>query len=152
MSPRAKKKLRLVVERQAPREGRLPEYDRRDAPAHLLTRRQLRARGLSPGGHEPVAVLRCRGCAARPDLACTHPTRAWLYDARLAREKRVSTLAQEWALDRAMAARQTCPQCRRRYHYCLPLRTQGVCDPCARSYDPTPGTFLPAPVATSLAA
>ncbi|WP_223279785.1 RRQRL motif-containing zinc-binding protein [Streptomyces sp. SDr-06] len=59
----------------------------------------------------------------------------------LARPKRTPTLAQEWALDRAMAARQTCPECSHRHDYCLPLRTQGVCDPCDKGYEPTPGTY-----------
>jgi hypothetical protein len=35
------------------------------------------------------------------------------------------------ALDRAMAARQTCPVCRQRYSHCLPLKTLGSCAPCA---------------------
>jgi hypothetical protein len=38
---------------------------------------------------------------------------------QLARPKRTPTLAQERALDHAMAARQTCPRCRRRYYFCL---------------------------------
>ncbi|MFF5257146.1 RRQRL motif-containing zinc-binding protein [Streptomyces leeuwenhoekii] len=97
----------------------LPEFDRRACPEGLVTRRQLRERGLSPGGHGPVAVLRCKACAYRPDQSCIHPTRACLYSVELARPKRVPTLAQEEALDRAMAARSTCPQCRRRYYFCL---------------------------------
>lgn len=40
-----------------------------------------------------------------------------------------------------MAARQTCPECSHRHDYCLPLRTQGVCDPCDKGYEPTPGTY-----------
>ncbi|MET9686787.1 RRQRL motif-containing zinc-binding protein [Streptomyces coeruleorubidus] len=57
-----------------------------------------------------------------------HPsTRAWHYSVDLARPKRTPTLAQERALDQTMAARQTCPRCRRRYYFCLPLRTLGCC-------------------------
>ncbi|MDT0347535.1 hypothetical protein [Streptomyces litchfieldiae] len=41
------------------------------------------------------------------------------------------TLAQEWALDRAMAARQTCPLCHVRYPHCLPLKTLGSCWNCS---------------------
>ncbi|WP_302185548.1 hypothetical protein [Streptomyces sp. AC555_RSS877] len=63
--------------------------------------------------------MRCKYCAYRPDQSCNHPTRAWLYSVELARPKRVPTLAQEEALDRAMAARSTCPTCRRRYYFCL---------------------------------
>lgn len=142
--PRPRRKRPREARRVPRSDARLPEFDRGDCPDDLLTRRQLRARQLSPGGHGPVAVLRCKRCAARPDLVCLHPTRAWLYDARLARPKRTPTLAQERALDQAMAARQTCPECRRRYHFCLPLRTQGQCDPCARGYAPSPDTYLPA--------
>ncbi|MGK5545682.1 hypothetical protein ACSNOH_13260 [Streptomyces sp. URMC 127] len=61
----------------------------------------------------------------------------------LARPKRTLTLAQEEALDRAMAARQTCPECGRRYYFCLPLRTQGCCDPCTQRYELSLDTYLP---------
>ncbi|MFE6885834.1 RRQRL motif-containing zinc-binding protein [Streptomyces sp. NPDC057702] len=135
------RKMRREIRRVPRTAATLPEYDRHVCPQSLVTRRQLRERGLSPGGHGPVAVLRCKSCSYRPDQACIHPTRAWLYDASLARPKRVPTLAQEEALDRAMAARSTCPQCRRRYYFCLPLRTHGCCDPCARGYEPSPDTY-----------
>ncbi|MFD3505213.1 RRQRL motif-containing zinc-binding protein [Streptomyces sp. NPDC058678] len=95
------------------------EYDRRTCPEGLVTRRQLREWGLSPGGHGPVGVLRCKHCSYRPEQTCKHPTRAWLYSVELARPKRIPTLAQEWELDRAMAAGSTCPKCRRRYRFCL---------------------------------
>ncbi|MGW5658236.1 RRQRL motif-containing zinc-binding protein [Streptomyces humi] len=113
----------------------LPEYDRGACPDHLLTRRQLRDRNLAKGGHDPVGILRCTRCRYTPQWSCTHPQRGYLYDVRLAVPKRVPTLAQEWALDRAMAARTTCPKCRRRYVYCLPLKTIGSCLEC---YDGTP--------------
>lgn len=122
---------------------RFPEYDWHNAPKNLLTRRQLRAADLSPGGHDPVAQLRCRRCSYRPRTTCTHL--AWLYRADLATPKRTPTLAQEWALDRAMAARQTCPKCRRRYYFCLPLRTQGCCEPCHQGFEPNPDTYMPTP-------
>ncbi|MFF3505400.1 RRQRL motif-containing zinc-binding protein [Streptomyces sp. NPDC003247] len=153
--PRRRKKGRRREVKKVPRsEATLPEYDRRTCPKGLVTRRQLRDKGLSPGGHGPVAVLRCKGCSYRPDQSCNHPTRGWLYDVNLARPKRTPTLAQEWALDRAMAARSTCPQCRRRYYFCLPLRTQGVCDPCDKGYEPSPDTYMAstAPVVHRLAA
>lgn len=50
-------------------------------------------------------------------LHLPRPRRAYSLD--LARPKRVPTLAQKWALDRAMAARQTCPEFSRRYWFCL---------------------------------
>jgi hypothetical protein len=109
----------------------------------LATRRQLRALGLSPGGHDPVARLICRGGYRW----------AWLYRVDLAVPKRTPTLAQEAALDRAMAARQTCPECRNRYYACLPLRTQGRCDACEQGFEPSPDTvMIPGPVTHRLAA
>lgn len=107
----------------------LPIHDHRAAPEYLATRRQLRAAGLAPGGHDPVARLRCRRCLTRPQRDCTRE--ALLYDSRLAVPKRTPTLAQEEALDKAMAARQTCPVCRVRFDYCLPLRTLGSCWGCS---------------------
>ncbi|NJQ13523.1 hypothetical protein HCN52_00800 [Streptomyces bohaiensis] len=107
-------------------------YEHGTAAAHLLTRRQLRASGLRPGGHDPVALLRCRRCAYRPLRQCTRP--AYLYDSRLALPRRTPTLAQEEALDRAMAARQTCTTCRTRQPYCLP-RADRRCTACATGAD-----------------
>ncbi|MEU6503890.1 RRQRL motif-containing zinc-binding protein [Streptomyces californicus] len=133
----------------------LPEFDRGGVPEGLVTRRALREMGLSPGDNEgPVAILRCRLCATRPNWSCRHPTRGFLLRVDLARPKRIPTLAQELALDRAIAARSTCPRCLRRYVYCLPLRTVGSCDPCARGYEPSPDTYFAptAPVIHRLAA
>lgn len=121
----------------------LPEFDRAVCPPHLATRRQLRDRGLRPGGHNPVAVLRCRYCAYRPGQACIHPTRAWLWDTTTALPKIVMTLGKERALDAAMAARSTCPACRRRYHYCLPLRSIGSCLECHDGTPADPTTYIP---------
>ncbi|MEQ6027945.1 RRQRL motif-containing zinc-binding protein [Streptomyces salinarius] len=122
----------------------LPEYDRGACPDHLATRRQLRDRNVSPGGHRPVAILRCARCRYVPQWSCTHRSRAWLYDLRVTRPKRVPTLAQEWALDRAMAARQTCPvpSCRRRYMFCLPLKTLGCCLECWDGTPADPSTYI----------
>ncbi|MFF2101771.1 RRQRL motif-containing zinc-binding protein [Streptomyces sp. NPDC058202] len=99
----------------------------------LATRRHLRALGLRPGGQKPLAALEWRGGRRM----------AHFYRIELALPKRTPTLAQEAALDRAMAARQTCPKCARRYHYCLPLRTQGCCTACDTGTEPTPCTFVP---------
>ncbi|TXJ83332.1 hypothetical protein E2C11_07640 [Streptomyces lavendulae] len=140
--PRPRKKKRRELKKVPHSTATLEEFDRRSRPEGLVTRRQLRELGLSPGGHGPVAVLRCKYCAYRPDQSCNHPTRGWLYDVKNARPKRVPTLAQEEALDRAMAARSTCPECGRRYYFCLPPRTQGCCDPCARGYEPGPDTYM----------
>ncbi|MFE3144261.1 RRQRL motif-containing zinc-binding protein [Streptomyces scopuliridis] len=102
----------------------IPTYDKGCAPAGLATRRQLRAMNLCPGGHAPVAQVH----TGRGDQ------RAHLYRLDLAQPKRPTTLAVEAALDKAMAARQTCPQCRRRYHYCLPTSLSS----CLECHDGTP--------------
>ncbi|MET7713727.1 RRQRL motif-containing zinc-binding protein [Streptomyces sp. NPDC005407] len=101
-------------------------YRWRQAPRGLATRRQLRDMGLRPGGQDPVAVIECR----------SGKRQAWLYEIAKALPKLPMTLAKEAALDKAMAARQTCPgPCGRRYHHCLPLRTLGTCLEC---HDGTP--------------
>src|SRR5262245_61456644 len=79
----------------------LPAFEFRCAPAGLLTRRQLRAAGLAPGGHEPYARL-----VWRRDRRW-----AWLYREDLARPKRVPTPAQLAAVQAAMAARRGCAAC-----------------------------------------
>lgn len=147
-----KKRRRREVERTPRDQAGLPEYDRRDIPEGLVTRRQLRDMNLSPGGQSPVGILRCKLCLHRPDWSCRHPTRGYLVRLDLAKPKRVPTIAQEWALDRAMAARQTCPKCKRRYYFCLPLRTKGSCDPCFEGYEPSPDTYTTPPAKHLLAA
>jgi hypothetical protein len=99
------------------------------------TRRQLRALGLSPGGQQPTTALVWRGGLRK----------AWFYRIDLAVPKRVPTLAQELALDRAMAARQTCPQCRRRYFHCLRLRTIGSCEECFDGTPADPASYIAPP-------
>ncbi|MER6288454.1 RRQRL motif-containing zinc-binding protein [Streptomyces sviceus] len=97
---------------------------------------------LRPGGQNPVARIECRGGQRF----------AWLYRIDLAKPKLPMTLAKELALDKAMAARQTCPLCGRRYFHCIPLRTQGVCDPCDKGYEPSPETVMTSPATHRLAA
>ncbi|AXK34674.1 hypothetical protein DVA86_20495 [Streptomyces armeniacus] len=147
--PRRKSRTETRIPREA---SGIPEYDRDSCPAHLVTRRQMRDRNLSPGGHEPVAVLRCKHCSYRPQWSCNHPVRAWLYDLALARPKRVPTLAQERALDQAMAARQTCPNCSRRYVFCLPLKSLGSCLECHDGTPADPSTYTTPPPTHRLAA
>ncbi|WP_432008010.1 RRQRL motif-containing zinc-binding protein [Streptomyces parvus] len=153
--PRPRKKRRRREVTRVPRgEAGLPEYDRSTVPEGLVTRRQLRDMGLSPGGNEgPVAILRCKLCATRPQWSCTHPTRGFLLRVDLAVPKRVPTLAQEWALDQAMAARQTCGQCRRRFYICLSKKL-GCCLECfdGTPADPSSLMTLPAPAVHRLAA
>ncbi|MFE5372788.1 RRQRL motif-containing zinc-binding protein [Streptomyces mirabilis] len=126
------------------------EYERGAVPEGLVTRRQLRDLNLSPGGNRgPAAILRCKWCSYRPQWSCIHPQRGGLFRVDLAKPKRIPTLAQERALDRAMAARQTCPKCKRRYYVCLPLRSLGCCDPCDKGFEPSPDTYMTSPAPTT---
>ena len=88
-------------------------------PTGLATRRQLRARGLCPGGAEPYALL-----VWRRDEAWAH-----LYRLDLAKPKRVPTPAQSDALAKAMAARRVCRACGQDVGYCVPTSTR-TCWPC----------------------
>ncbi|WP_217215429.1 RRQRL motif-containing zinc-binding protein [Streptomyces sp. AC550_RSS872] len=101
----------------------IPTYPWRYAPDGLATRRQLRARGLRPGG-QPIAaqVLRPR-CRREPLVA-------YLYRLDKALPVRPMTPAKRRALACAMRARRTCPQCRRDAGYVIPA-SLGVCVPCA---------------------
>lgn len=68
------------------------------APAHLMTRRQLRAAGLRPNGQSPVAVM----VGKRRGRALT----AHLYDSRAAAPKRSASPAQLGAVAKAIRAHQ----------------------------------------------
>lgn len=127
-----------------PGDGSLPIYRWRQAGYdNLATRRQLRAKGLRPGGHEPVARIECRGGKRW----------AWLYRIGLAVPKIPMTLAKEAALDRAMAARQQCPGlCGRRYTICLPLKTLGTCVECHDGTPADPTTYITPAARQALAA
>ncbi|MFD5084339.1 RRQRL motif-containing zinc-binding protein [Kitasatospora sp. NPDC058406] len=105
--------------------GGLPTWPWRYADPGLHTRRQLRELGLRPGGQEPAAqVVTRRGLRI-----------AYLYRLDGALPVRPMTPGRAAALDRAMAARQTCPICRTRYDHCLPLKTLGSCLPCSELTD-----------------
>ncbi|MGW0607795.1 RRQRL motif-containing zinc-binding protein [Streptomyces sp. NPDC002640] len=123
-------------------DGRFPSFRWRQAPAGLATRRQLRDMGLRPGGQEPVARIECRGGKRF----------AWLYRIDLALPKRTPSLAQEAALDRAMAKRQTCGTCRRRYFHCIPLKTLGSCLECFDGTPADPASYITPPAEQLLAA
>ncbi|MGW6557577.1 RRQRL motif-containing zinc-binding protein [Streptomyces hydrogenans] len=121
-----------------PGDGTLPVYRWRQAGPGLATRRQLREQGLRPGGQEPAARIECRAGNRF----------AWLYRLDLARPIRPMTLAKEAALDAAMAARQTCPRCTRRYFHCIPLRTLGSCLECHDGTPADPITYTAPPAAS----
>jgi hypothetical protein len=100
----------------------LPTYWWRGAPEGFATRRQLRAAGLRPNGQDPAAQVLWRGIGG---------TRAaYLYRVDLARPKRTATPAQLGAVDKALAARRTCPTCRELRGYFIP-RSLGECLDCA---------------------
>ncbi|WP_329100281.1 RRQRL motif-containing zinc-binding protein [Streptomyces sp. NBC_01439] len=101
----------------------LPTFPWRLAPEGLATRRQLRALGLRPGGQDIAGqILRPR---RRRD-----PLTAFLYRVDRALPVRPMTPAKTAALDRANAARRTCPACRTDAGYVIPL-SLGMCVPCA---------------------
>lgn len=79
----------------------IPTFEFRCAPQGLLTRRQLRAAGLAPGGQEPWAQLVWR----------RNRRFAWLYRVDLATPKRTPTPAQLAAVEAALAARRVCAIC-----------------------------------------
>ena len=101
----------------------LPVYRWRLAPDGYATRRQLRARGLRPGGQGVAAQLerprRRRG-----------PLVAYLYRVDLAKPVRPMTPGRWAALAKANAARRICPQCSRDAGYVIPP-SLGTCVPCA---------------------
>ncbi|QDN88780.1 RRQRL motif-containing zinc-binding protein [Streptomyces sp. RLB3-6] len=104
----------------------IPTYPWKFAPDddQLATRRQLRARGLRPGG-QPIAaqVMRINRRAGNVRVA-------YLYRIDLAKPVRPMTSRKWGALALAMLARRTCPKCRITYSYCLP-RSLGMCVLCA---------------------
>ncbi|MEV3911023.1 RRQRL motif-containing zinc-binding protein [Streptomyces canus] len=105
----------------------VPTYPWKFAPDGYATRRQLRARGLRPGG-QPVAaqvMRRHRGRKAGVPVA-------YLYRIDLAKAVRPMTSRRCGALALAMLARRTCPKCRVVYSYCLPT-SLGMCILCAHS-------------------
>ncbi|NEV90125.1 hypothetical protein GUR47_26225 [Streptomyces tendae] len=101
----------------------IPVYRWRLAPGGLATRRQLRALGLRPGGQDVAAQVerprRRRG-----------PLVAYLYSIEQAKPVRPMTPAKRAALDKANAARRTCPECRRDAGYVIPP-SLGMCTACA---------------------
>ncbi|MGC0423567.1 RRQRL motif-containing zinc-binding protein [Embleya sp. AB8] len=104
-----------------------PTYPWRAAPDGLMTRRQLRAEGLRPGGQELAAQLmwqsRARGLRV-----------AYLYRVDRARPVRPMTVGRYRALAAAMRARRTCPHCRIEQTYVISVRL-GACVPCADGFE-----------------
>ncbi|MGW1322025.1 RRQRL motif-containing zinc-binding protein [Streptomyces antibioticus] len=103
--------------------GALPVFRWHLAPDGYATYRQLRARGLRPGGQGVAAQMerprRRRG-----------PLIAYLYRIDRAKPVRPMTPARWAALAKANAARRRCPACRRDAGYVIPT-SLGACVPCA---------------------
>jgi hypothetical protein len=104
----------------------LPTYPYHWAPDGLFTRRQLRLLDLRPGGQDPAAQILWRHHK--------HRRVAYLYREDLALPKRIATPAQRAAIDRALAARRTCPTCGAEKTYYIP-RSLGECLDCAGRWD-----------------
>ncbi|MFE0514828.1 RRQRL motif-containing zinc-binding protein [Streptomyces sp. NPDC058964] len=102
----------------------VPTYPWRLAPDGFATRRQLRARGLRPGG-QPIAAQ-----VMRFNRRTRTPRVAFLYREDLALPVRPMTSRKWGALALAMLARRTCPKCQVTYSYCMP-RSLGMCVLCA---------------------
>ena len=100
----------------------LPTYPWQSAPLGLLTRRQLRERGLCPGGQPIAAQVMWR---RRGDEVV-----AYLYDLATARPKRTATPAVLVAVGKALRARRTCSTCGQLRTYFI-RRSVGECFDCA---------------------
>lgn len=113
----------------------LPTYPWRLAPDGLATFRQLRAMGLRPGGHDPIAQIEQRRRRGREPLV------AYLYRIDNALPVRPMTPARWRAIGAANAAQRRCAACQLDRGYRIP-RTLGVCVPCHDN--PTVSTELAA--------
>ncbi|MFF5716500.1 RRQRL motif-containing zinc-binding protein [Streptomyces buecherae] len=103
----------------------VPTYPWRLAPDGLATRRQLRARGLRPGGQPVAAQVVWRSRRSRTGWRV-----AYFYRVDLAQPVRPMTPGRVRALAAAMRARRTCPGCRVDAGYCIPT-SLGLCVTCA---------------------
>ncbi|MFJ5547022.1 RRQRL motif-containing zinc-binding protein [Streptomyces sp. NPDC093225] len=99
----------------------MPIYRYQQAPAGLMTKRQLSAAGLRPGGTDPVAEIRWRRGRRF----------ALLYDPARAQPKRPMTPGLWRAHAAMMRARRTCPGCRVLRPYVIPT-SLGTCPDCAK--------------------
>ena len=99
----------------------IPTYPYHWAPKHLYTARQLRAKGLRPGGQDITAQILWRHRRQRRV--------AYLYREALALPKRTASPAQLAAIAKALRARRTCPTCGTEKPYYIP-RSLGECLDC----------------------
>jgi hypothetical protein len=99
----------------------MPTYPYHSAPKGLLTVRQLRAKGLRPGGQDIAAQILWRHRKRRRV--------AYLYREDLALPKRQATPSQLTAIQAALRARRICPTCGQEKDYYIP-RSRGECNDC----------------------
>lgn len=102
----------------------MPTYPFKWAPKDWLTRRQLRAENLRPGGQLPAGQVIWKHRGRRRV--------AYLYLRSLALPVRSMTPAMWVAHHAMMAARQWCPRCERMKPYCIPTSV-GWCNDCDRA-------------------
>jgi hypothetical protein len=100
----------------------IPTYPYHWAPKGLLTRRQLCARGLRPGGQDIVAQIIWKRKGRKRV--------AYLYDSTKAKPKREATPAQITAIQAALRARRICRTCGKEKEYYIPL-SRGECNDCS---------------------
>ncbi|MET9510059.1 RRQRL motif-containing zinc-binding protein [Streptomyces flavidovirens] len=111
----------------------IPTFPWRMAPEEYATRRQLRARGLRPGGQDVAAQV--LWYSRRYWRKGTNPIRvAYLYRLDGAKPVRPMTPAKWAALAKANAAQQVCPECRRDAGYRI-ATSLGMCTTCAYPED-----------------
>jgi hypothetical protein len=103
----------------------VPTFPWKFAPDGYATRRQLRARGLRPGGQPVAAQIMRRARRRRAGVLV-----AYLYRIDQAKPVRPMTPGRGAALAKAMRARRTCPKCRTDAGYCIPT-SLGMCVTCA---------------------
>jgi hypothetical protein len=104
----------------------VPTYPWGMAPEGLATRAQLVAMGLRPRGPHVAQVM-------WDSRRCRQPRVAYLYEIATARPPLPVTPAKARALEAAMRARRTCPECGVVRPYCLPT-SLGTCTPCADGF------------------
>ncbi|WP_329312161.1 RRQRL motif-containing zinc-binding protein [Streptomyces sp. NBC_01262] len=103
----------------------IPTYPWWFAPDGYATRRQLRARGLRPGGQGVAAQIMRRSRGRKSGVAV-----AYLYRIDRAKPVRPMTPAKWAAHAAAMTARRTCPDCKADAGYVIPT-SLGMCVACA---------------------
>jgi hypothetical protein len=99
----------------------MPTYPWFGAPLGLMTRRQLSAAGLRPGGQDPVA-----------QVVYGKYQFAYLYDITTALPKRTASPAWLEATRKATAARRVCGTCKQDRGY-IPSQRLGECNECAEA-------------------